>query len=136
MPPDQRILAFYLIDSIVNSEQSDTSGKKSSYKSIFGNLIGGLFMETYLKLPQVPELRNLFARLLDAWTKSERFEKSVLNSLNARFVSVRSLEMTALPRPSQTFYRVQQQQPVAPSAPYYPQQNSGQPFYNSYNNVR
>lgn len=97
MPPDQRILVFYLIDSIVNSEQSDN--KASSYKRIFGGVIGNLFMDTYSKLPQIPELKNLFAKLLDAWTTSERFEKPILDSLNSRFQSFRSREVIPPPPP-------------------------------------
>lgn len=86
---------FYLIDSIVNSETSDDNA--SSYKNIFGGVIENLFMDTYSKLPQIPELKKLFAELLSAWTTSERFDKPVLDSLNARFQSFKSREVVPPP---------------------------------------
>lgn len=125
MPPDQRILVFYLIDSIVDNEKNDKNNTKSSYKNIFGGVIEKLFMNTYLELSPIPELKNLFAKLLSAWTTSERFEKPVLNSLNSVFLAVRSREM-ATPPPLVT--QMPQLPPPPPPPSQQPQPSTGMPF--------
>lgn len=117
-------MVLYLIDSIVSNEKS--GDEKNSYRSIFGSVIDKLFMTTYTNLPPIPELKNLFVELLDAWTMSGRFEKPVLDSLSSNFRAFRSREVAPLP-PRMPF------QPFPP--PQAPRQNYPMSYNYDYNNV-